>query len=379
MMKRFTHDSSLIFMPSDEASTLKLVSLCSGAAAILLLLYARRTKSRAHFLQLKALDDASGNKKEGAAGHAGNFEKDGFFYKLEVQNRTRPLHCAGERCSDHCVPFDDSSPPFPPPACSTGFENERQMLQQLSSKKDEPMRPFAPEFHGVEVIDGKRYLKMRSLIDDFDPSTLCLCDIKMGVRCFAESELQSTKPRVDLYERLLTLDPSVPTAEERAARSITKARWMKIRDALSSTTTLGFRVDAVITPTRRRKAFGDLWRVKQDAEVVEVLRCFLPEQCSAAQQRKLMRQILARLEEFEACLHASRLFRECEVIGSSLLFAADASGKLGVWMLDFGLTGPSPTGSLQHDVQWVEGNHEDGYLIGVANLRRLWGKALDEV
>ena len=92
-------------MPSDEASTLKLVSLCSGAAAILLLLYARRTKSRAHFLQLKALDDASGNKKEGAAGHAGNFEKDGFFYKLEVQNRTRPLHCAGERCSDHCVPL----------------------------------------------------------------------------------------------------------------------------------------------------------------------------------------------------------------------------------------------------------------------------------
>ena len=124
-------------------------------------------------------------------------------------------------------------------------------------------------------------------------------------------------------------------------------------------------------PSSRRRAgeaFGDLWRVKQDAEVVEVLRCFLPEQCSAAQQRKLMRQILARLEEFEACLHASRLFRECEVIGSSLLFAADASGKLGVWMLDFGLTGPSPTGSLQHDVQWVEGT-EDGYLIGVANLR----------
>ena len=32
---------------------------------------------------------------------------------------------------------------------------------------------------------------------------------------------------------------------------------------------------------------------------------------------------------------------------------------------------------LRHDVPWELGNHEDGYLVGLANLRRLWGSLLE--
>lgn len=267
---------------------------------------------------------------------------------------------------------------YVPEIALSGFENERNMLEQF--RKGDPMGSCAPEFHGVVEIDGKRYLKMRSLFEGFDSATLCQMDCKMGVRCFAESELQSTKSRSDLFERLLKMDASEVTPEEHASHAITKARWMDIRDHRSSTATLGFRVDGVVTPTRERHAFGDLASVRSDDEVADALRTFLPEKCSCRGGRKaLVKQLLARLSELESSLHASPLFRDCEVIGSSILFAADGNGKCGLWMLDFGVTGKSPTGPLKHNVPWTRGNHEDGYLTGLANMQRLWRKVLDEL
>ena len=61
-----------------------------------------------------------------------------------------------------------------------------------------------------------------------------------------------------------------------------------------------------------------------------------------------------------------------EFIGSSLFFAADCHGRIGLWMIDFNITSPMETG-LRHDVPWVVGNREDGYLTGLHNLERFWG------
>ena len=277
----------------------------------------------------------------GAAGHAGNIVRDGFFMKREVENR---------------------------------FENELAFLQRL--REGDTMTLFAPEFCGVEIIEGTRYLKMLDFLQAFEQASLRQMDVKMGVRCFAEKELQSRKPRHDLYKRLCKMDASMLTEEENAQQSITKARWMALRDSMSSTQTHGFRVDGVVTPTLRREAFGDLATVREDADIIKVLQCFLPPGHEVA--RRVCRQLLARLASLEAALRESSLFWASELIGSSLLFAADGTGRCCVWMLDFGLTCHAPNGPLKHDIEWQLGNHEDGYLLGLKNLRRLWETILRE-
>lgn len=56
------------------------------------------------------------------------------------------------------------------------------------------------------------------------------------------------------------------------------------------------------------------------------------------------------------------------MIGSSLLFVHDDQ-KASIWMIDFGKTRPLPDGiKLTHEDKWIEGNHEDGYLIGIQSL-----------
>lgn len=48
-------------------------------------------------------------------------------------------------------------------------------------------------------------------------------------------------------------------------------------------------------------------------------------------------------------------------------------------MIDFGKTTPAPSNvHLKHDVPWVEGNREDGYLLGLAALISLLHVAIRE-
>lgn len=49
-------------------------------------------------------------------------------------------------------------------------------------------------------------------------------------------------------------------------------------------------------------------------------------------------------------------------------------------MIDFGKTTPVPSNvHLQHDIPWVEGNREDGYLFGLTSLISLMHIAIREV
>ena len=72
-------------------------------------------------------------------------------------------------------------------------------------------------------------------------------------------------------------------------------------------------------------------------------------------------------------------FSPSQVVGSSLLFVHDASGKARVWMIDFGKTVPLPhPQTLDHRTPWVEGNREDGYLWGLDNLIDIFSSMLPQ-
>ncbi|CAL8362514.1 unnamed protein product [Lota lota] len=164
-----------------------------------------------------------------------------------------------------------------------------------------------------------------------------------------------------MYEKMVAVDPGAPTAQESAQRGVLKTRYMQWRESLSSTTTLGFRIEGV------RKANGECHtnfkRTKSREQVTEALRDFVDY------NPQTVRGYLSRLKQLRHALEASEFFRTHEVVGSSLLFLHDEAGRSGVWMIDFGKTSPLPPPlTLDHRTPWVEGNREDGYLWGLDNL-----------
>ncbi|XP_069879323.1 inositol-trisphosphate 3-kinase B [Dipodomys merriami] len=239
-------------------------------------------------------------------------------------------------------------------------ESEQRCLDRLMV---DVLRPFVPAYHGDVVKDGERYNQMEDLLADFDAP--CVMDCKMGVRTYLEEELSKArkKPslRKDMYQKMVEVDPEAPTEEEKAQRAVTKPRYMQWRETISSTATLGFRIEGI------KKEDGsvnrDFKKTKTKEQVTEAFREFTQG------DHRILVAYRDRLKAIRATLEISPFFKCHEVIGSSLLFIHDKKGQAKVWMIDFGKTTPLPEGqTLRHDVPWQEGNREDGYLSGLNNL-----------
>ncbi|KAM6165876.1 inositol-trisphosphate 3-kinase B [Erethizon dorsatum] len=239
-------------------------------------------------------------------------------------------------------------------------ESEQRCLDRLMA---DVLRPFVPAYHGDVVKDGERYNQMDDLLADFDSP--CVMDCKMGVRTYLEEELTKArkKPslRKDMYQKMIEVDPEAPTEEERAQRAVTKPRYMQWRETISSTATLGFRIEGI------KKEDGsvnrDFKKTKTREQVTEAFREFTKG------NHNILVAYRDRLKAIRTTLEVSPFFKCHEVIGSSLLFIHDKKEQAKVWMIDFGKTTPLPEGqTLQHDVPWQEGNREDGYLSGLNNL-----------
>ncbi|XP_051532891.1 inositol-trisphosphate 3-kinase C-like [Myxocyprinus asiaticus] len=239
-------------------------------------------------------------------------------------------------------------------------ECEQQCFLQLMS---DSLRPFVPCYYGVTQRDEQDYNLMDDLLADFDSP--CIMDCKMGSRTYLEEELRKARecpqPRKDMYEKMIAVDPDAPTAEERVQQAVLKTRYMQWRETLSSTATIGFRIEGI------KKSDGtcntNFKRTKYKDEVIQALEDFVDN------NMLILRNYQQRLEELRVVLEKSDFFKAHEVVGSSLLFVHDQTGKAGIWMIDFGKTVPIPAPlSLDHRSPWVEGNREDGYLWGLDNF-----------
>ncbi|XP_068205108.1 inositol-trisphosphate 3-kinase homolog isoform X2 [Palaemon carinicauda] len=225
----------------------------------------------------------------------------------------------------------------------------------------DPAREITPTFFREIKYQEEYFIEMGDLLYSFHNP--CVMDIKMGTRTFLETEVSNTTARHDLYEKMIKVDASAPTSKEKEEKAVTKLRYMDFRDKMSSSRSLGFRIEAL--KMSGSDAVTELQTVRSREEVANIMNGFLKGRDSTK------RQIIERLQHLRKVFVNSPFFQRHEVIGSSILIIFDDE-KAGVWMIDFAKTVPLPAGvKVTHEEPWELGNHEEGYLYGIDNLLRI--------
>ncbi|ESO84513.1 hypothetical protein LOTGIDRAFT_132004 [Lottia gigantea] len=238
---------------------------------------------------------------------------------------------------------------------------ENYELKAYQSLMDSPTtQDIIPEFHREVEHNGEYFIEIEDLLQHFkDPNIM---DIKMGKRTFLESEVKNPVLRKDLYQKMIDLNPNAPTEEERKQEAITKLRYMQFREEGSSTATLGFRIEAV--KKSGEAPITSLKKIKHKSQVKKACVNFLLiEHCMVLPWGILVLKGQKKVEK----THLIPML--LQIIGSSLLIMYDESGHCGVWLIDFAKTIPVENGMiLYHNLPWLLGNHEDGFLSGLDNL-----------
>ena len=187
-------------------------------------------------------------------------------------------------------------------------------------------------------------------------------DVKIGFRTYLPEDVANMKPRLDLLNKLRKLDATAPTAEEEA-HGVSKLRYMQHRERMSTSYTLGFRIEAVKHGVNAATTLKGGEIQSREAVLAQAAQ-FLEH------NEDIRDKYLARLGRLRSTLVTSPFFHMHEIVGSSLLLLHDHSGNVGVWMIDFGKTVPHPGRTMKHDTFSPEhlAKREDGYLIGLDNL-----------
>ena len=249
-------------------------------------------------------------------------------------------------------------------ACRIEEENYKQLAGDTLVT-----RGFLPKFYRTVAIeeenDEEHFIEMEDCLSSFE-STPCIMDCKIGVRTYLEDELQKAnvqpKLRKDMYEKMIAVDPTAPTDQEHLQKGVTKCRYMVWRETISSTATLGFRIEGIRKDGHSSKDF------KTTCSREEVETHFSSFIAGYPQEAEMYVQRLTTLRE---ALIKSEFFNKHEVIGSSILFVQNEK-KTNIWMIDFGKT--VAVREIDHNSAWEVGNHEDGYLIGLDNIIELLGQ-----
>lgn len=298
-------------------------------------------------------------------------------------------------------------------------EAEVQVYELLAA--GDAMRPFTAEYHGevdpddIAVLLGSlegKYIRLSNLLKGYgrEPHVM---DCKIGMRTFVEAEAKVSKPRNDLYKKLIALDPSAPTAEERETQECTKFRYMSFNDSFTTLGTLGFRIDGIThskgrTPQNELKRLGALSEIvhrivdefmsAEDISSVGAASKSTSSVCAASKsttsrstmwaskssgvlrldRRKAATSVLEALKRIREAMLESDLVKSHAFVGASLLFITEADGPAaGVYLIDFAKTLPLPTGiTIDHRSKWEAGNYEDGLFIGIDMMIICWETVL---
>ncbi|XP_078389096.1 inositol-trisphosphate 3-kinase A-like [Cetorhinus maximus] len=234
---------------------------------------------------------------------------------------------------------------------------------------DDVLKPYVPAYYGVVEKDGEQFIQMEDLLMGL--SLPCIMDCKMGTRTYLEEEVASSRQKLslrkDLYQKMNKVDPKAPTEEEHGQGGVTKVRYMQWRETMSSTATLGFRIEGITMDNGA--VHKDFKRTKAREQIIATLVRFTEGHLD------ILEGYLNRLQAIKEALLQSQFFKSHELIGSSLLFIHEKRGRVNIWMIDFGKTSGLPEGqTLQHNLAWEEGNREDGYLLGLDNLLGLFSE-----
>lgn len=319
--------------------------------------------------------DVSGNQ-----GDEDDSDNDGLSVGkgLSENSRSQVLQAAGH---DKSVVTDEEDSHF---ILKPYNEVEARVYETIWAASAEPLQRYVGLFGGVIEVETagqrRKFMRISNLLKDAEDP--CVMDCKLGTRTFKESEVASQKPRADLYKQLEKLAPERITEEERASASCTKYTWMVTRDSISSSARLGFRIDGISSREGVRVHPMALHRLREDREIVPMLLRVLPPRRrsdpdgTARRRLAFTKDIVAELTELTARLQDSSFFKSHEIIGASVLFVVDKM-RVRVHLIDFAKTEPLPEGvKVDHRQPWKPGNREDGVLLGVDSLLRLWTQAL---
>ena len=227
-------------------------------------------------------------------------------------------------------------------------DNEHKMLKLLN--RDPFIKPHIPDIMGTKIMPSKssddgdknkdglmkttEYLLMENLTHEF--TNFIILDVKLGYQTFDDDDKGvKTKHREDLYKKLEKVMKAKVTEnqkkgihktqdellaeilyeDELKSKTLTKCRYLGIRDAESTTALCGYRFEGISNNFNEVDKINCLSKVPTEEAAIAMLHNFFKFADQA-----IVLEFIQRLKNLRTDLEKSKLFENLKFIGNSCLF-----------------------------------------------------------